>query len=184
MGVPDVVQMIGAINRFFSAKLSDFNASDDTKACNGSSFRLAWNVCVMEEPVDEDDCAHLDGRYFFRDQNEIGRSSCNIARMVGAKLLLEIENLAAFADKPWKKRIAYCSDNSAVLGFQIERVVLGLHIKRGTIYAAEEFSRAHTLDKFTGRFPIFPLNKTTPTIYAPTSYDHEGGGCDSHTQDH
>jgi len=128
----------------------------------------------MEEPVDEHDCVHLDGRYFFRDQNGIGRSSCNIARIVGAKRLLEIENLAVFAEKPWKKRISYCSDNPAVLGFQIERVVLGLLIKQGTIYAGEEFSKVHTLDKFTGRFPIFPPRKTTPTIYVPTSYNHEG----------
>lgn len=31
MGIPEVVQMVGAINEFFSTNLSDLNASDDTQ---------------------------------------------------------------------------------------------------------------------------------------------------------
>lgn len=172
MHTAETVQMINGINKFFSAKVSDLIASDDTQGLQ--SFRLAWKGCIIEEPVDEHDCAHLDGRYFFLDKNGIGRSSCNIARMVGATRLREIENLAEFAEKPWKKRIADCSDNPAVLGFQIERAVLGLLIKQGTIYAGGEFSEAHTLDKFTGRFPIYPPKRKTPTIYVPTTYSYEG----------
>ncbi|KAF8415888.1 hypothetical protein BGX38DRAFT_1245015 [Terfezia claveryi] len=172
MHTTEIVQMINAINKFFSAKLSDLSAADDTQGLQ--SFRLAWEGCITEEPVSEHDCAHLDGRYFFLDEHGIGRSSCNIARMVGAARLREIENLAEFAEKPWKKRIADCNDNPAVLGFNIERVVLGLLIKQGTIYAGVEFSKAPTLDKFMGRFPIYPPKKTTPTIYVPTTYNYEG----------
>jgi len=49
MGIPEVVQMTSAINKFFSAKLSDFNATDDTQglqryACVGLTLFYTQNT--------------------------------------------------------------------------------------------------------------------------------------------
>ena len=121
----------------------------------------------------ESECAHLEGRFFFRQRAEdgvfVGRTTCDLARTVGATRLRQLENLADFGEKPWVNRIARAGGNPAVLGFLVERVVLGLLITSGKFVGRG----ALELQKFSGHLPNgAPKRNNKTTIYVPTAYNH------------
>lgn len=93
---------------------------------------------------------------------------------MGASRLREIENLPQFAEKQWLNRIAHCRDNAAVLGFLVERAVLGVFIQQGSVFAGTEFDKPLLQQKFMGRIPELPPANTRPVIYIPTMYNYEG----------
>ena len=106
----------------------------------------------------------------------MGRTTCDLARTVGATRLRQLENLAEFGEKTWVNRIAHAGSNPAVLGFLVERAVLGILITSGTKFAGPEveFDKALELQKFSGRFPVdAPKRNNKATIYVPTSYNYE-----------
>lgn len=105
----------------------------------------------------------------------MGRTTCDLARMVGASRLREIQNLADFSEGWWVKRIARGGDNPAVLGFLIERAVLGILITRGIKLAGPEFKSNNSLimQKFSGRLPSDAPNRDSKGImYIPTAYNY------------
>ncbi|KAF8416591.1 hypothetical protein EV426DRAFT_721714 [Tirmania nivea] len=108
------------------------------------------------------------------DGNDSAMQSCNIARAVAASRLREIESLPQFAEKWWLNLIAYCRDNAAVLGFLVERAVLGVLIQRGSVFAGREFDKPLVQQKFMERIPTQPPTNTPPVIYIPTMYNYEG----------
>ena len=127
----------------------------------------------------ESECAHLDGRFFFRQKAEdgvyVGRTTCDLVRTVGAARLRQIQNLADFGEKPWVNRIAHAGDHPAVLGFLVERAVLGILVTSGTKFAGPEveFDKALELQKFSGKFPNdAPKRNNKATIYVPTAYNY------------
>lgn len=93
---------------------------------------------------------------------------------MGASRLREIENLPQFAEKRWLNRIAHCRDNAAVLGFLVERAVLGVLIQQGSVFEGTEFDKPLVQQKFMGRIPAQPPTNTPPVIYIPTMYNYEG----------
>ena len=108
----------------------------------------------------------------------MGRTTSDLARTVGASRLREIENFANFREGWWVKRIVRAGDNLAVLGFLIERAVLGVLITNGTRFAGPEpeFNKAPKLQKFSGRFPNEAPQRDSRLgiIYVPTVYSYTG----------
>ena len=98
-----------------------------------------------------------------------------MARTVGATRLRQLENLADFGEKPWVNRIAHAGNNPAVLGFLVERAVLGILITSGTKFAGPEveFGKSLALQRFSGHFPNdAPKRNSKATIYVPTAYNY------------
>ncbi|KAF8437335.1 hypothetical protein BGX38DRAFT_52687 [Terfezia claveryi] len=173
--LPEVVKLVGAINRYASAKFEGFSGSgnDDARI----SFQRDWEACIFESPLTESGCGHLDGRFFFRHRAKdgvyVGRTTCDVARTVGAARLRQLQNLAEFGERPWINRIAHAGENPVVLGFLVERVVLGILITSGTKFAGPEFDKALDLQKFSGRFPNdAPKWTKKAMIYVPTTYNY------------
>ncbi|RPB21073.1 hypothetical protein L211DRAFT_459528 [Terfezia boudieri ATCC MYA-4762] len=140
MELPEVVKLVGAINRYASAKFEEFSDSvnDDAR----KRFQRGWEACIFETPLAETECSHLDGRFFFRQRAEdgvyVGRTTCDLARTVGAARLRQLQNPGDFGEKPSVNRIAHAGGNPAVLGFLVERAVLGILITSGTTFAGPE----------------------------------------------
>ncbi|KAF8462175.1 hypothetical protein BDZ91DRAFT_850755 [Kalaharituber pfeilii] len=173
MDTVEVQKVVGGINKFATMKIAELNASKDDSALQ--SFRRGWEGCVFEQPIDIQDATHLDGRFFYRDATGVGRVTCDIARAVGASRLREVDNLADFVTKSWMKRISHSGANPSVLGFLVERVVLGILVQHGTTLAGPEFAKPLHPVKFSGTLPQSPPSKNnTPVIYIPTAYNYEG----------
>lgn len=101
----------------------------------------------------------------------VGRTSCNVAHAVGASHLHELETLAKFSQGPWKRRIAEAGQNPVVLGFLIERAVLGTLAQGGTLWAGEGFpDGALKVDRFHGPIPQAGTNRKKRPLYI---YSHD-----------
>ncbi|KAF8416478.1 hypothetical protein BGX38DRAFT_1147612 [Terfezia claveryi] len=173
MELPEVMKLVGAINRYASAKFEEFSDSGNDDA--RKRFQRGWEACIFETPLAETECSHLDGRFFFRERAEdgvyVGRTTCDLARTVGATRLRQLQNLGDFGEKPWVNRIAHAGGNPAVLGFLVERAVLGILITSGTKFAGPEleFHKALDLQKFSGYLPNdAPKRNNKAIIYVPT----------------
>ncbi|KAF8448161.1 hypothetical protein BGX38DRAFT_1142913 [Terfezia claveryi] len=177
MELPEVMKLVGAINRYASAKFEEFSDSGNDDA--RKRFQRGWEACIFETPLAETECSHLDGRFFFRERAEdgvyVGRTTCDLARTVGATRLRQLQNLGDFGEKPWVNRIAHAGGNPAVLGFLVERAVLGILITSGTKFAGPEleFHKALDLQKFSGYLPNdAPKRNNKAIIYVPTAYNY------------
>ena len=105
----------------------------------------------------------------------MGRTSCNVARAVGASRLRQLESIANFAQGPWKRRIAEAGQNPVILGFLVEWVVLGTLAQGRTLWAGEDFPvGGQKVDKFSGPLPPSGPHRNRPTIYIPTTYNYGG----------
>ncbi|KAI5792571.1 hypothetical protein DFH27DRAFT_654987 [Peziza echinospora] len=172
MGTLEVTKMVGAMNNFVTVSFAKLKALDDQAAI--ASFRRGWQNCIFEQPMDTNDAMYLDGRFFYQDNNGVGRTTSDLARMVGASRLRMIENLVEYFGVRWFERIAHSGGNPAVLGFLVERVALGCLIQQGTIFAGPEFSKSLHPEKFSGILPeSAPHKNDMPVIYIPTSYAYE-----------
>jgi len=119
------------------------------------------------------DAVYLDARFYYRDGSGIGRTSSHTARSVGAARVRALETFATFAEKSWVNRIAHVGENPAVLGFLLERAVLGILVKTGTEHAGEEFNRGLVQVIFSGPFPDEPpIHVDSPVIYIPTAFNY------------
>ena len=119
------------------------------------------------------DTVYLDARFYYRDGSGIGRTSCHLARTVGAARVRALETFAPFAEKSWLNRITHAGENPAVLGFLVERAVLGILVKTGTEHAGEEFIRGLVQVVFSGPFPNEPpAHPNSPVIYIPTAFNY------------
>ncbi|KAF8533311.1 hypothetical protein BDD12DRAFT_865960 [Trichophaea hybrida] len=130
--------------------------------------------CLIEEPLDRNAAMYLDGRFYFRDNNGIGRTTCDIARTAGAARLRDIQNLTEYLDPAWLNRVELAAGNPSVLGFLVEVIALGNLITYGTPFAGPEFSGSLRLQKFFGANPHFiPRENNVPTIFIPTAFNYE-----------
>ncbi|KAF8419629.1 hypothetical protein BGX38DRAFT_1280341 [Terfezia claveryi] len=68
--LPEVVKLVGAINRYASAKFEEFSGFGNDGA--RTSFQRDWEACIFESPLTESGCGHLDGRFFFRQRAKDG----------------------------------------------------------------------------------------------------------------
>jgi len=122
------------------------------------------------QPEDE---AYLDARFYYRDSSSIGWTTCHLARSVGAARVRALQTFAPFAEKSWLNRLALPKENPAVLGFLIERAVLGVLVKNGTDHAGGEFSRGLVQQVFSGTYPDGPpTHPNLPVIYIPTAFNY------------
>ena len=119
------------------------------------------------------DAAYLDARFYYRDGSGIGQTSCHLARIVGAARVRALQTFSSFTEKSWLNRIAHAGENPAVLGFLVERAVLGIMVKTGTEHAGVEFSRGLVQQVFSGPFPDKPPTRPDfPVIYIPTAFNY------------
>lgn len=69
-----------------------------------------------------DNAQYLDTRYFYVDEDGIGRSTSDFARKAGAAFIEGGFNATEYSSKAWLNRIASFADNPTVLGFLLEKI--------------------------------------------------------------
>ncbi|KAF8458181.1 hypothetical protein BGX38DRAFT_1326580 [Terfezia claveryi] len=134
-----VRRIISILNKFATKRLEEFQMANDEMKLN--SYRRGLEACLLDQGMQPEDEAYLDARFYYRDSSSIGRTTCHLARSVGAARVRAPQTFGPFAEKSWLNRIALPREYPAVLGFLIERAVLGVLVKNGTEHAGGEFSR-------------------------------------------